>query len=138
MISDWLSPEALGYQVHTNRELGMMLQELKPLAVFCDDYGMSVEVVARYLRLFDRHVSTGRFERREYVELWPDGAGETRRVHVILYALPGESWRIDAMIELRGHLSSWSAEAERREGELLGYAGWQNDIWMRERFGKSN
>jgi len=29
-----LSKEALGYRIHTNRELGMMLRREKPLAIF--------------------------------------------------------------------------------------------------------
>ena len=135
--NDLLSAATLGYQVHTNRELGMMLHGTKPLAIFVDDYGEFPEGVRRYLRSFDRHVAAGRFEKREYVDLRTRGAKEIRRVHVILYALPGESWRIDAMIELHGQLSHWSSEAERREGELLGYEDWQNDLWMRDRFGRS-
>ena len=131
-LSEWLSREALGYQVHTNRELGLMLSGAKPLAVFNDDHDHFAELVLRYLARFDRYVDAGRLEKREYVEL--DHGG---RIHVILYCLPGESWRIDAMIELRQRLSSWSAEAERMEGTLLGYEHWQNDIWMETRFGRA-
>jgi hypothetical protein len=131
-LSEWLSKDALGYQVHTKHELGLMLRGLKPLAVFTEDYDCFHEIVRRYLSRFDRRVEAGIFEKREYVEI-----REGRRVHVIMYCLPGQAWRIDAMIELYRRLSHWDAEAERIEGALLGYEPWQNDIWMAERFGKA-
>ena len=137
MIHTWLRKDALGYDVHTNRELGLMLRGTKPLSVFSDQYEAWADVVIRYLTMFERYVGTGRFEKREYVELRPSGSGEIDRIHVVMFALPHESWRIDKMIKLREELSHWSADAERREGELLGYEGWQNDIWMRERFGRA-
>lgn len=34
----------LGYQIHTNRELGIMLREVKPLAKFSDVHGKFQEV----------------------------------------------------------------------------------------------
>ncbi len=34
------------------------------------------------------------------------------------------------MIELKDAPGDWSAERERLEGELLGYADWQNDWWL--------
>lgn len=118
---------SLPYRVHTNRELGMMLRGEKPLAVFYDGVGFFPAVVERYLRMFDRHAAAGRFVKREYVVR----DGHVRGTHSILYALADEAWRIDAMIELRLiMLERWSAELERREGELLGYADWQNDIWI--------
>jgi len=119
---------ALPYQVHTNHELGMMLRGEKPLAVFVDGYDNFPTVVERYLRLFDRRVAAGQFVKREYV------VPERKRPavlgwHTILYALPEEEWRIDAMIDLR--LSGeWSPAHEREEGRLLGYEEWQNDAWL--------
>jgi hypothetical protein len=123
--------EELPYPSHTNRELGMMLRAEKPLAVFTDGYENFPDSVRRYLRLFDRHVTKGRFVKREYV--LPEN--EPRKVlgwHTILYALPSEEWRIDAMIELK--LSGqWSSKHEREEGRLLGYKEWQNDAWLSRR-----
>ncbi len=120
------------YQIHTNRELGLMLKGVKPLAVFGDAYDQLSDVLGRYLRLFDRQVSQGRFVGREYVELGRNG--DRRHVHVFLYALPSEEWRIDAMIQLRLGEPVWSAAHERREGQLLGYEDWQNDLWIAARF----
>jgi len=115
-------PSDLPYRIHTNRELGMMLRGEKPLAVFCDGYEWFPDAVLRYLRLFDRHAAAGTLVKREYV--LPD---YTRRPdlkgwHTILYALPGEEWRIDAMIALRlSLLECWAPGKEREEGRLLGY-----------------
>ena len=124
--------EQVGYTIHTNRELGLMLRGDKLLAVFADVEPFP-DIVSRYLRLFDRHCAAGRLEKREYVDL---GLGD-RSVLTVMYALPNESWRIDAMIELRRQLASWSPEAERMEGSLLGRQDWQNDIWLRDRFGQA-
>lgn len=52
------------------------------------------------------------------------------RCHRIFYALPNEEWRIGEMIELLSSIHTWSADKERREGELLGYADWMNDYWL--------
>lgn len=116
----------LPYQIHTNRELGMMLRGEKPLAVFSDGYGCFPDVVERYLRWFDQHVERGRLLRLDYVEILSRPPG-IRRLHVIMYSLPDEAWRFDAMIELRAQMSQWSADDERQEGELLGYSDWEND-----------
>ena len=121
-----IPPTALPYTIHTNRELGMMLRGAKPLACFSDVYGTFPVAVLRYLRLFDRHVYAGRFVKCEYVTIQK---GQPHRLHVILYALSTEQWRVDAMIELRARLV-WSEACERREGELLGYGDLENDLWM--------
>jgi hypothetical protein len=118
--------KALGYQIHTNRELGMMLRGEKPLSIFSDWRGCFPDFVLRYLRLFDRHVSAGRFVKREYTKL----ASDEWWAHMVLYALPAEEWRIDQMIELQLRLPPWTPECERLQGHLLGYSEEQNDIWM--------
>lgn len=116
----------LGCQIHTNRELGLMLRGVKPLAIFNEVHGHFPDVVNRYLRLFDRHVADGRFVRRDYVLLAP----RVRGLHYIFFALTGQDWRIDAIIELFGYLGDWDLERERAFGSLLGYANWQNDAWI--------
>lgn len=105
-----------------------MLKGVKPMAMFSDIVGKEPECVIRYLRLFDRQVNAGRFQRRvvnEPVLLRPDW--QARR---IFYTLPGETWRIDAMLELIGHYGEWTNGHERSFGTLLGYEDWQNDIWL--------
>jgi hypothetical protein len=118
---------SLPYQVHTNRELRLMLAGKKPLAVFADGQGCFPDNLVRYLRHFDRHVQSGRLVRRDHIT--PPSGDRTFAVHTILFSLPGEEWRIDEMIKLRLGSDTWSAAHERREGELLGYEDWMNDIW---------
>jgi len=106
----------------------MMLRGEKPLAVFVDAYETFPDSVLRYLRLFDRRVAQGRLIKREYVVPSLDRPG-VRGWHTILYALPDQEWRIDAMIALR--LSGgWSLAKEREEGHLLGYEDWQTEAWI--------
>jgi hypothetical protein len=106
----------------------MMLRGEKPLAVFSDGYDRFPEAVRRYLRLFDRHAAAGRLVKREYVV--PDKSRPPLLGwHTIIYALPEEQWRIDAMIELRLQ-EGWTAEKESEKGRLLGYEDWQNAVWL--------
>ena len=117
----------LPYTLHTNRELGLMLAGKKPLARFCDAKDQFPEVVLRYLRLFDRYIANGTLVRADQFE--EPNLHRSFTLHCIHFALPGEVWRIAAMIEL--HASpKWSLAHERREGELLGYADWMNDHWI--------
>ena len=129
MLPDSL--RSLPYLVHTNRELGLMLKGVKPMAMFSDIVGREPECLVRYFRLLDRQVDAGRFNRRivdEPVPLRPDWL--SRR---IFYTLPNEAWRVDAMLELIVHYGQWTKEHERRFGTLLGYEDWQNDLWLEQR-----
>lgn len=124
----------LPYLVHTNRELGLMLEGKKPLASFVDGKGCFPEVVTRYIRLFDRHVAGGRIIRLDH---FSDVPGKRPYVcHRIVFALPGEEWRMQAMIDLMSSDEAWSPEHERRQGELLGYEDWMNDYWLEFVYGK--
>ena len=123
MLNELLT--GLPYLVHTNRELGLMLAGSKPLAVFVDGRDRFPEVVRRYLRLFDRHVACGTIIRRDHFSKasW----GER---HHILFALPGEEWRFQAMLDLMLAEEPWTIDHERRQGELLGYDDWMNEHWL--------
>jgi hypothetical protein len=121
----------LPYLVHTNRELGLMLRGIKPLAYFMDIVGREPEICIRYWRMFDRHVASGRLVKREIIEVLPDTLPpECRR---LFYALPGHGWRIDAMLLLLNEPIARSEDRERRFGGLLGYEEWQNDYWLTHR-----
>ena len=87
------------YLIHTNRELGMMLRGEKPLSVFAYAQNQFPPTVVRYLRMFDRHWAKNRLVRDEDVR--PPELGLNYSLHTIYYALPGEEWRIAAMMELR-------------------------------------
>lgn len=118
----------LPYLVHTNRELGLMLRGIKPLAYFMEVIGHEPKIYIRYWRLFDRHVAAGRLTRHEVIDATPDRPRlECRK---LLYSLPGHEWRIDAMLMLLNERGAWSEDRERRFGELLGYEAWQNDFWL--------
>jgi len=121
----------LPYLVHTNRELGLMLRAIKPLAYFMEFVGREPDCLVRYFRLFDRHVAAGRLIKREVTEAFPSVPGlESRR---IFYAVPGQEWRVDAMLTLLRQPGAWSRDRERRFGELLGYEEWQNSYWLERR-----
>lgn len=111
-----------------------MLAGKKPLASFVDGKNCFPEVVARYLRLFDRHVAEGRILRMDH---FCEVSGKRTYInHRILFALPGEEWRMQAMIDLMAGREPWSPEIERRQGELLGYDDWMNDYWLEFVYGK--
>jgi hypothetical protein len=60
----------------------------------------------------------------------------TRRV---LYALPGEQWRIDAYLLLwkTAKEAGWNEGFERMEGSLLGYEDWENDFHIEQHYRKA-
>jgi hypothetical protein len=120
----------LPYLVHTNRELGLMLGGIKPLAYFSDTVGREPDICVRYWRMFDRHVAAGRLIKRQVVEPWP-GLPHMEYFR-LFYALPGQEWRIDAMLVLLNEPGPWSDDRERRFGGLLGYEDWQNDYWLKQ------
>ena len=119
---------SLPYVVHTNRELGLMLRGVKPLAVFRWIEGYEIDFVMRYLRMFDRHVAAGRFVKHEQVRPTPQLPHLSD--FTIFYTLPGHEWRVEAYKELLQMPGKWTPARERREGELLGYEDWQNDIHL--------
>jgi hypothetical protein len=135
-LRSWCPLDGLPYKVHTNRELVLMLRGTKPLATFSDWYPALEVTDIIPDRLFDPYVACGKFDKREYIRLLdapiPSKLGVVRGSRHVLYALPSESWRIDEYIQLWevAAKSGWSEELERREGELLGYEDWQNDIFM--------
>jgi hypothetical protein len=49
----------LPYLSHTNRELGLMLRGVKPLAYFLNVVASEFGFNIRYWRMFDRHVAAG-------------------------------------------------------------------------------
>jgi hypothetical protein len=131
MRSEW--DRQLPYLGHNGRELGLMLRGTKPLAYFLNCIPREFEFNIRYWRMFDRHVATGRMIRREALDVIAHLPH--RR---LLYALPGQEWRIDAMLSLLSELEAWSDDLERRSCELLGYESWQIDNWLVHRRSRAN
>ena len=132
----WYPLDDLPYRIHTGRELAMMLDGSKPLSYFSGQYPPSPEIEEIPERLFDPYVKKGRFVKREYVMFGetcgpgPRSRGLCRRI--VMYALPDQEWRINAMLLLldTADKSGWSEGFERMQGSLLGYEEWQNDIFI--------
>jgi hypothetical protein len=124
----WL--DNLPYQIHTNRELSMMLEGIKPLAAFCEEHPNQSDYEMIPEALFAPHVVIGRFIKRDYIELSPQ-----RAIRRVLYSLPSEAWRIDAYILMRqtASITGWNDTLERMEGYLLGYEKWECDAYFRAR-----
>ena len=118
------------YLIHTNRELGLMLAGQKPLAWFMDGEGRFPEALLRYFRMFDRHVSTGRILRFDRFQ--PNGWNDDRWHHVI-FVLPGEEHRLEAMWALKTSDGPWTDEHECREGLLYGYTPEHCEWWIAQR-----
>jgi hypothetical protein len=66
---------------------------------------------------------------------YPVANGNAKGIRRVLYALPGEEWRIDAYLKLweTAKKTGWTEILEREEGTLLGYEDWQNDFHMARR-----
>lgn len=125
----WHENDDLPYRVHTNRELALMLQGLKPFALFY--HGLDENL--REEGFFEPYVASGKFVKREYsivLRLQERGYPQDVPIRYVLYSLPHEEWRIDAFIalQLATDKERWSMACERLEGMLLGYENWQNDI----------
>ena len=130
-LRSWYPGDELPYKVHTGRELAMMLAKTKPLAVFTDDYPEHHDLAIIPEPEFEPHVKEGRIVKRELIEPpTPDAPvidDQPIGVRRVLYALPGEEWRIDAYLSLWETMKTtgWTEALEREEGRLLGYEDWQ-------------
>jgi hypothetical protein len=113
-----------------------MLDGSKPLACFSGQYPPASDVEEIPDRLFDPYVEQGRFAKREYVMLAGYSGPALRRAglrtRIVMYALPHQEWRINAMTLLMDSAAKcgWSEGFERIQGSLLGYEDWQNDIFI--------
>lgn len=127
----------LPYQLHTNRELALMLAGVKPLSTFSGTWPPSDVIEEIPERLFDPHVLAGTFVKGECLE--SIGTSSTQNMRRVLYALKEEAWRINAHFLLwkTATKSGWNEGFERFEGSLLGYTDAQNDAYI-EFIGVSN
>jgi hypothetical protein len=136
-LRPWNPNDDLPYKIHTGRELAMMLAKTKPLAVFCDDYPRHhcLEIIPE--REFEPHVIAGHIIKHELIlppaKDAPVINGKPIGSRRVLYALPGQEWRIDAYLQLWETMkkTGWTEALEREEGTLLGYEDWQTEIHMK-------
>jgi hypothetical protein len=143
ILAPWHPIHDLPYQVHTARELALMLAGKKPLAAFSETYpSLDAERGLIPEKAFQSHVESGRIVKREHIsppnENSPKLKGQKLGTRRVLYALPGEQWRIDAYLLLwkTAEKTGWGEGFERFEGSLLGYEEWQNDAfieWQKKR-----
>lgn len=118
------------------RELEFMLERGKPLAHFSDAYPAEPNEEIFPEQAFAPYVQSGRFVKREYVELLcespPKDHPHVRGIRHLFYAHPSEAWRIDAyvMMAAAAAKAGWSEGLERLEGSLLGYEEWQTDAYL--------
>ena len=128
------------YLVHTGYELFLMLEGVKPFAMFTIEYpGMAEEFPEEVL--FEPYVLSGKIIKRVMADIpfeepirGPSGP-VFEGVRQVLYSLPGEEWRCDAQLLLSRQLAHgpWNDTLERLEGSLLGYTDEQNDWWIAHR-----
>lgn len=123
--------EPYPYQIHTNRELELMLAGKKPLAVFAHerrDGFKKADALAG--QDFAPYVARGMFSehKRTLQSTLPDGT--QIEVDYYFYTVSGEEWRVPAycllldMLEKRG----WCSHLEWLQGTLLGYTEEQNQF----------
>ena len=130
-LRPWKALDGLPYEVHTGRELSLMLASVKPLAVFSSGEPISTDPFLSALAArFSPYVAQGRFIKRETIE-----AFKGNRSYKLFYSLPHERWRIDAMILLWESFSKfgWDDRCEWMEGILLGYTPEQCDWWIKNK-----
>jgi hypothetical protein len=139
-LHPWHPLDDRPYQVHTDRELALMLAGVKPLAVFCDECPSLHGLYVIPEREFEPHVTNGRLVKREQIvppaATAPVVKGQRIGSRRVLYALPSEQWRIDAYLLLwkTAEKSGWNEGFERMEGSLLGYEDWQNDFHIEQQY----
>jgi hypothetical protein len=142
-LRPWHPNDDRPYRVHTDRELALMLAGTKPLAAFCDEYPSLHGLYIIPEREFEPHVAAGRLVKREQIEpaaaTAPAVKGQRMGTRRVLYAVPGEQWRIDAYLLLwkTAKESGWNEGFERMEGSLLGYADWENDFHIEQHYRKA-
>lgn len=114
-------------KIHTNRELLMMLSGEKPFAVFHFDPDEEIHSGLFADQPFDRFFETGRLLKFERIIRDRESVARSR---LIMFALPGEEWRVNAYCLLweTHYRSQWSEQLERLQGSLLGYTHEQNDL----------
>ena len=120
------------YIIHTGRELELMLEGSKPLAVFSVDNIVGDEKFTLDMvqsgQEFSHYVEAGKLNLdQERIDI---RVGEASAVlDYYAYTLPNERWRAQAyfMLIRQLHRDGWCKNLERLSGSLLGYSDEEND-----------
>ena len=114
-----LKPNSVG--PHEGRELALMLAGVKPLSMFVEPVDCDFELFPE--EEFDKLVLQQKLKKRVSIE--KSGKTDQPDMRRVLYSLPGDEWRIDAMILVQQLyatlLPGWRPDLERVIGLLLGY-----------------
>ncbi len=118
-----------GIGPHEGRELELMLAGGKPVAMFSDVIPPSFELPEED---FAPHVESGRLVKFDVVITASKSGMYDMRY--LFYALPGEEWRIDRLIEIHRdfhqHDKPTSCELEKEIGQLLGYQDREIQVYV--------
>jgi hypothetical protein len=109
---------------HEGIELELMLAMRKPLAMFVEVHPIETGIIPE--EVFAPYVASGQVVMREVFEPTPivPGYGGPLLKRRVLYALPEEVWRINAMVllcQVYAAQGGWDIGLERMTGKLLGY-----------------
>jgi hypothetical protein len=123
---------------HTGRELELMLEGRKRVAMF---YAVADELPDEQLipeRKFATHVADGRFVRDE-ITLTDQNprTGQPCELKYVFFARRGEEWRIPALalvVRTYYRLGHTDEGIERIESALLGYTDQEADAWCDHHF----
>jgi hypothetical protein len=120
---------------HEDRELELMLAGKKPLAMFTELSPVETGLIPE--AEFAPYVSSGRLAMREVFEPTDNVPEFPQAVFVrrVLYALPEEVWRIEAMLlvcQVATRLRRWDEGLERVIGKLLGYEDHQIEAFVKK------
>ncbi|NEW99367.1 hypothetical protein [Rhodopseudomonas sp. BR0G17] len=106
---------------HEMRELELMKSGEKPLSMFMEPIPLDAKAFPE--DEFDEMVNEGKLIKHVCIEALEVGSNQIRTRRV-LYALPGEEWRISAAVlvhKVYRSLGGWRPDLDRVIGELLGY-----------------
>jgi hypothetical protein len=131
MLRNAMAFDNYPYEIHTNRELELMLQGTKPFAAFSEILELSYDEWIIPEKAFAPYIAQETIIKREHIFIAP----HNMKLRRVLYALPNEEWRIDAYLLMWevAQKSGWNESMERMEGRLLGYEEWQCDFHIQNR-----
>jgi hypothetical protein len=112
---------------HEDRELELMMAGIKPLSMFAEEIDQALQCFPE--ADFDALVVQGKLVKKVSINRMKAPDGKDVQIRHVLYALPGEEWRINAMQlvgEIYRPLPGWRPDLERVIGALLGYDA--NDV----------
>lgn len=121
--------DSLSYDIHTGKELSLMLSGVKPLSAFSDTMNESFSSIPE--SLFEPYVNKGRIIKNEFERpvLFSE---EVIKLRYVLYSLLGEEWRMDEYMKNIDYVLKFGCNehTEEREGVLLGYTDEQNKEYL--------